>query len=283
MEPEFGESQFEMGLSAELVGSPPGSGLFEPVFRPTQRQEAEFFIDLATRSKLVNDVESGEVRLAPLFIQTKVSEKLTRSWTDQWKKLDEIIGVEEEYYRFDVYLGKHHQHNQLVEIGRNWPLTFYVAPSFIEYEKYWEYRRNEELFWNAAFIQLGKLEHVDQEGHVIAFTYPDPKGCILSEPETIDIRRGEEVFQLEEITDSYRTFDQLRNEMAQLRNTLFYEFGPGREEGKNLERLGSPDDYDSGNVPEWIMLQRQFMRMSADVYLRFIPSISSYAITQPWL
>lgn len=132
MESEFGEGQFEMGLAAEMVGSPPGSGFIYPAFRPTPNKEADLFIDLATQVKLLTSAESGDVCLAPLFIQTKRSEKLTRSWTDQWKKLDNEIGLDDCYFRFNAYLGENEQHNQLVMIGRDWPLTYYAAPAFVE-------------------------------------------------------------------------------------------------------------------------------------------------------
>lgn len=263
VKPTFSEFQFAYGLTRELEGPRPGMGLIDVPVIPTQNLEADIPADMASR------IRNGDIELAPLFIQYKRAEKMTRSYAREWDDLDRMYGVDDHYFRFNVYLGDSDQHNKLVELGERQPLTFYVAPAFVEQDEYRRHAVNNRIFEHSAFIQCGELDTVPDEDHVVAWTFPDPDGIVLSEPTSITVRQGgEDAFDVEEIDETLRSFGDLRESFGDLRRDI--AFGPDEEQDRfGADFIGDPDDYDSGEPVEWMRTQKQFFMETADADLKF--------------
>lgn len=260
--PTFSEFQFTYGLTRELEGPRPGTGIIDLPRIPTQNQEAELPADM------VSSLRVGDARLAPLFIQYKRAEKMVRSNAGQWKKLEKRgIDLSEGYFRFRPYLGKNEQHNKLVELGQCQPLVFYVAPMFIDHDEYREYAANEELYDHAAFIQCGNLRRIADEDHYITYTPTANQGVMCSEAMTFPVRtKDDSVFRPDEIEGQLTSFDRLRDEFAGLRRSIIYGFD--RDEQPESEHL-EPAAYDAGEPTVWMEQQQNFFRNTINSDLLF--------------
>lgn len=260
--PTFSEFQFTYGLTRELEGPQPGTGLIDLPRIPTQNQEAELPADM------VSSLRRGDARLAPLFIQYKRAEKMVRSNAGQWTKLENRgINLSEGYFRFRPYLGENEQHNKLVELGQRQPLVFYVAPMFIDHDEYREYASNEELYDHTAFIQCANLQRIADEDHYITYTPMANRGVMCSEPMTFPVRtKDNSVFWPDEIGSGLTSFARLQDEFADLRRGIIYGFD--QEEQRKSEHL-EPTAYDAEEPTVWMEQQQKFFRDTINSDLLF--------------
>jgi hypothetical protein len=262
VEPEFNERQFEQGLNTELQGPVPGSGLIDIPMIPSQNFERYIPFDTFSRFNIWKHIQMNNRPITPVFFQYKVADKMKQSHAKEWDEVQEELDEPESYFRFDVYLGEGQQHNKLVKVAKRWPLTFYASPGFVKQKEYRKYAFNQKLYQNSSFIQAGNLDTVDNSEHVVAYTFPDPKGVVLSEPTRIPVRQGgEAIFRPEEIEESQRLFDEIRQEFTELRMELI--------DGDYDNDIYVVEGFDSEFVDEWIILQRQFFRYIADIDVHF--------------
>lgn len=263
MNPTFSEFQFTYGLTRELEGPTLGMGLIDLPRIPTQHQEAEIPADM------ISMIQDGTTRIAPLFIQYKRSEKMIRSNAGQWKKLKENHGMNltDGYFRFRPYLGDTNQHNKLVALGQRQPLTYYVAPMFIDHDEYRRYAANAELYEHAAFIQCGNLQYIDDDDHYVAYTPHDTQGVMFSEPTTFPIRSGVEgAFEVDELHNSLATFERLQDEFDTLRTNIVHGFD--QEKHEFTEYLDYMDS-DATEPVAWMEQQQTFFRNTIGTDLLF--------------
>lgn len=257
VDPEFSEFQFGYGLTRELDnGRWPLTPTGVPFF-PTQPQEDDLGFDMG--------VSAG---IWTLFIQFKRAKKLTRSNARQW---DSYRG---EYFRFPVEVsddpGEPDQHGTLVELGRRFPHTYYLAPEFITWRDYERYARRERINRNAAFLRCGSAPApYDGERHHICYRSQDSVGLFFSDVpaqgEVIAEHGFDGVFDtMREDGSEYSSVQGMRGDFADARNLVVDERDVGAD----------PGEYTAEEPQEWLREQQRFFYETLGTVLYFLTDSS---------
>lgn len=125
-----------------------------------------FFPTLREESKLGYDAKINK-KGRPLFIQTKVSEYMTRSDAREWSSFNKP------YFRFNIYPDSiSHQHNLLIDLASTFPHSvYYVGPLFFSYSTFANIVMNRILVHNSEFISLNRFRHITgDEEHTICYS-----------------------------------------------------------------------------------------------------------------
>lgn len=212
VDPEFSEFQYAYGLTSELDASHGPIRLLKAPFFPTQPEEAHVPADVSGR--LADD----RVGIAPLFLQYKRSERLTTAGANEWDHYGR------EYYRFYIYpRDRSHQHNRLVELASRMPLTYYVAPGFVDLSEYQRLAERNELGENSIFIDCGSLSRInDERKHAMTYTLSPRQTLMLSEPEEGRSIKGF-ISLLDELSErvEFESLGSLQDRLENLRRVLF--------------------------------------------------------------
>jgi hypothetical protein len=257
VDPDFSEFQFAYGMTRELdAGKWPLAPEGVPFF-PTQRQETDLGFDVGLRS--------GD-GLWPLFIQYKRSKKLTtaRAIDEQWKT------YQEPFFRFKVETsddpGNPDQHGQLVDLGKKFRHTYYVAPEFIAWSDYERYARQEFLNEHAAFLRCGTAPtRFDSETHYICHRPQDAFGLFFSESpsdtELEVIRRYDTLFEsMQKTGPAYESFQGLRGAFTEARTMIIEE--------RDLEI--DPREHTADELMAWMREQQRFFYETLGTALSFL-------------
>lgn len=185
MKAQFSEFQFTYGLTREIENN---SSKYDVPFLPSQVLENRLPVDVMH--------PPTSRRYAPLLLQYKRSDGLTRSNAGEWHDFNQ------EYYRFDIYpQEKSDQHNRLVELSSAIDDVYYAAPGFYQNTTYRGHARRGNLAQNTAFVDISTCPEVrDGDSHSIAYTLTPPEGRFYSEPKAISVVSG---------------FDDLRSRIAE--------------------------------------------------------------------
>lgn len=154
MRAEFSEMQYAYGATRELEF---GTWLFPPLgipYLPSQRKEVELGYDVAFKGLY-----------APVFIQYKVPDKLTRNYAKEWRL---FYGP---YFRFMIYPETvSPQHNILINLSKNQQFVFYLAPAFISYAEYYKYFNSRSITEESIFVPCNLLPRAYEEYHHIVYS-----------------------------------------------------------------------------------------------------------------
>lgn len=178
MECKFSEFQFSHVITREIEDKIIFSNLGLGMPRiPNQVEEANGGYDVSIHGSIVS-----------VFLQYKLSEKLTRKSAKEWDKFGS-----REYFRFKIYPdNKSKQHNTLVELAQKSKKNqvFYCAPAFTEMSEIEDYYNNREVALHSAFIHCYGLSKITgDDKHNICFRINPKVSRMHSEPieATIDI------------------------------------------------------------------------------------------------
>lgn len=260
--PAFSALQLADGVTRELATRKPGIALVDlPRVRADNRT-----VTLPT--DMIAGLEAGSTRLAPIFVQYKRAEKLTRDHAREWQRLaDRGFDLSDGYFRFTPSLGENAQHNKLVTLGEHQPLVFYVAPLFTSHDQYRQSASGGDLLQQTAFMQCGQFRQVDSETHAITVTRSDPRGVMFPEPLSFPVRNGDTPrIQTQDIERGLTPFRPLREEFRRLRSLV--ERDRADEQGR-LTDYTTPDQPRTDNPVEWMLQQQRFFRATLDIDLLF--------------
>jgi hypothetical protein len=260
--PSFSELQFACGVTRELAAPQPATGLVELPRIPTQHQEATL------PAEMVATLEAGSTQLAPIFIQYRRAEKLTRPHAREWQRLaDRGFDLSDGYFRFAPSLGENAQHNKLVTLGEHQPLVFYVAPLFTAHDQYRDHATNGDLLQHTAFMQCGGFSQVDSEAHAVTFTGTEPRGVLFSEPVSFPVRNGSTPrVQASDLEQGLTSFQALREEFRRLRSIV--ERDTTDEQGR-LTDYTTPEQPTAEDPIDWMRQQQRFFREALNTDLLF--------------
>lgn len=260
--PSFSDFQFAAGVTRELVAPEPATGLVDLPRVPTQHRAGTLPGDMGA------ELEAGSTQLAPIFIQYRRTEQLTRPHAREWQRLaDRGFDLSEGYFRFTPSLGPQAQHNKLVTLGEHQPLVFYAAPLFTSQEQYRQSASRGDLLQQTAFIQCGNLRQVESEAHAITLTPTDSRGVLFPEPLPFPVRNGETPrIQTRDIERGLTPFQPLREEFRRLRSLV--ERDSADEQGR-LTDYTTPDQPRTDDPVEWMRQQQRFFRATLNTDLLF--------------
>lgn len=167
MQPWFGEFQFAYSCTRELEDGDfhfPGWGM------PT-------IPNLVEEAKLGYDVAFFLAPIAPVFLQFKIANHLTRSNASEWAKFNR------DYFRFGVYpKTRSPQHNRLVDLARSGEEVYYCAPAFSTAAEYTAHHSTRSVSDHSVFIDCGLLpKNSGPNRHHIVYTAPGGTAYFLSE------------------------------------------------------------------------------------------------------
>jgi len=118
------------------------------------------------------DVAIEYLHATPIFVQFKLSEKLTRSTASQYHKFNS------EYFRFPIWSKKvSRQHELLIALAKNYPRVYYVAPRFHTIDELNKHFLNSRVIENSIFVRPAEIGEIkDFDDHVFAFHKEPAKG-----------------------------------------------------------------------------------------------------------
>ena len=122
---------------------------------------------------------------APLFLQFKRSECMTRRSAREWKLVDDLGGrLAVPFYRFPITQSlKSDQHELLLELDNAPNLVFYAAPRFHEIGEINEAWHAAAVSARSVFIAPSEIGSLDEDRHSVAFDAN--RTWICSEPREI--------------------------------------------------------------------------------------------------
>jgi hypothetical protein len=177
MRAEFSELQYAYACTRELED---GTWLIPPFGLP-------YFPSLYEEGTGDGyDVAFREGMVAPVFLQFKVPEALTKSTANEWHLFNAP------YFRFEIYpASRSPQHNRLVDLSMSEPFTFYCAPAFFRYNNYRELHIKRKIVENSAFFPCAYLpKNSGDDVHHIVFSMTSCSAYWCSEPQEIKLLSG---------------------------------------------------------------------------------------------
>ena len=245
VKPDFSEFQFAYGVTRELESALTSSIIAPPIF-PTQRKEEH----------IASDVVIPGMKIAPLFIQYKRSDRMVRSNAGEWADFNQ------EYYRFDIHTAN--QHNTLVDIGQSLGTACYIAPGFHTRQEYIQYHKTGSLTVNSVCVHTRGLSKISHDDHKVAYTVSPLQGFFYSEPKQVSLTENiySVIDRIRDVGEDFRTPQALRESFREARNTV--------TDRMNIEL--DTEDYESDNIAGWIRNQQQFFWETSDIELLFVTS-----------
>lgn len=205
----FSEFQFAYGITNEIDGTIWGPN---GPYIPNQREEAAGGYDCS--------FDNG---FRPLFIQFKLTERLTTNRAHEWEFF------EREYYRFKIYPdSRSPQHNLLINLAhrnrRN--LVVYCAPQFINFDEWRQYHLNGTVLAHSVLIDCYDLPPINGvEEHCICYDDNSVWGYMFSEPKGIKISNAKEKleYELKKTGQVYKNIETFIEDMKKLLKEINYE------------------------------------------------------------
>ncbi|MDG2528679.1 hypothetical protein [Caulobacter endophyticus] len=172
---------------------------------------------------------------APLFLQFKRSECMTRRSAREWKLVDDLggrLGVP--FYRFPVTQSlKSDQHELLLALDTPPNLVFYAAPRFHELSEINRAWQDAAVSARSVFVAPSEIGSLDDERHNVAFDAA--RTWICSEPREIRALTSRDL--LEKIKTALNHDDRpLRETLPELSERLQRAEVQGRERAEAKRR-----------------------------------------------
>ena len=257
--PEFGEYQYVHGTMHELENLRPKRIVGTPYF-PTQREEVHIGADV------VIEIQQGNVRLGPLFMQFKRSDRLTQPNAKQWHIFNKP------YYRFGIRSKE--QHSILVQHCSGLGTAVYVAPGFHTVAEYCYLHQNQQLAKESVCFDCTEMDTVTHDDHCVAYRCEPLEGKFCSEREELQPNIGitERIYEMRQNELNFMSYSSLQNQ--------FYEINDVLRQRLDIEDIYETHQSDP-NPASWIRAQQQFFFEVFGIILLFILEEGSIAHPTP--